>query len=105
MGILVWQDMPNGGAHVRWPLDGAEIKRSEEESAQFEQEWTAIIRLLQNHPSIVAWVPFNEAWGQFRTLHWTERTRPPPSLSRSNERLAWVCSLASMDSASERAAV
>jgi hypothetical protein len=75
MGLLVWQDMPNGGAHVRWPLDGAEIKRSEEESAQFEREWSAIIRSLHNHPSIVAWVPFNEAWGQFRTLHWTERTR------------------------------
>ncbi len=75
MGILVWQDMPNGGAHVRWPLDGVEIKRSEEESAQFEREWSAIIRSLQNHPSIVAWVPFNEAWGQFRTLHWTEHTR------------------------------
>ena len=75
MGLLVWQDMPNGGAHVRWPLDGAEIERSKEESAQFEREWSAIIRSLHNHPSIVAWVPFNEAWGQFRTLHWTERTR------------------------------
>ncbi|MDP6035081.1 MAG: hypothetical protein QGG55_03470, partial [Verrucomicrobiota bacterium] len=59
----------------RWPLDGAEIERSEEESAQFEREWSAIIRSLKNHPSIVAWVPFNEAWGQFRTLHWTKRTR------------------------------
>ncbi len=75
MGLLVWQDMPNGGGKPRWPLDGTEIKRSAEEGVQFEQEWTAIIRSLHNHPSIVAWVPFNEAWGQFRTAHWTKHTR------------------------------
>ena len=33
MGLLVWQDMPNGGGKPRWPLDGSEIKRSAEESA------------------------------------------------------------------------
>jgi hypothetical protein len=75
MGLLVWQDMPNGGGKPRWPLDGTEIERSAEESAQFEKEWGAIIRSLHNHPSIVAWVPFNEAWGQFRTVHWTGYTR------------------------------
>ena len=63
------------GAHVRWPLDGVEIERGKDESAQYEQEWSSIIRALYNHPSIVAWVPFNEAWGQFRTIHWTKRTR------------------------------
>jgi len=75
LGLLVWQDMPNGGAHVRWPLDGVEIERGKDESAQYEQEWSSIILALHNHPSIVAWVPFNEAWGQFRTIHWTKRTR------------------------------
>ncbi|HJM65837.1 MAG: glycoside hydrolase family 2 TIM barrel-domain containing protein [Roseibacillus sp.] len=75
MGLLVWQDMPNGGGSPRWPLDGVEIERSAGESAQFDREWTAIIRSLYNHPSIVAWIPFNEAWGQFRTEHWTRRTR------------------------------
>ena len=72
IGLLVWQDMPNGDAHARWPVDGTEIERSPESAAQFERELKALIDTHRNHPSIVAWVPFNEAWGQSRTVHWTE---------------------------------
>ncbi len=37
-------------------------------------EWDAIINTLHNFPSIVVWVPFNEAWGQFKTVEITEWT-------------------------------
>ena len=31
-------------------------------------ELSAMVDALEGHPSIVVWVPFNEAWGQHRTL-------------------------------------
>jgi hypothetical protein len=34
---------------------------------QFEAELWRLIEQRGNHPSIVAWVPFNEGWGQFDT--------------------------------------
>jgi beta-galactosidase len=36
--------------------------------AQFMGEFEAMIDALENHPCIVVWVPFNEAWGQHRTV-------------------------------------
>jgi hypothetical protein len=33
----------------------------------FKTEWKAIMDAHYNFPSIVVWVPFNEAWGQFKT--------------------------------------
>ena len=65
MGLLVWQDMPNGGVNARWPLDGTELRRAEKEKVQFDRELDALIDSHRNQVSIVAWVPFNEAWGQF----------------------------------------
>jgi len=73
MGLLVWQDMPNGGANARWPLDGTELRRDEKEKAQFDRELDALIDSHCNQVSIVAWVPFNEAWGQFDTARVTRR--------------------------------
>jgi hypothetical protein len=67
LGLLVWQDMPNGGTHARWPQDGEEIIRDAESATQFEHELKAMIDSRGNHPSIVCWVPFNEAWGQYDT--------------------------------------
>ncbi|MGQ9588921.1 MAG: glycoside hydrolase family 2 protein, partial [Planctomycetota bacterium] len=65
LGLLVWQDMPSGGGHAPWPRDGAEISRSEDSAAQYRRELEALLRGRGNHPSIVAWVLFNEGWGQF----------------------------------------
>ena len=31
-------------------------------------ELERMVQTLENHPSIVVWVPFNEAWGQHRTV-------------------------------------
>ena len=55
LGLPVWQDMPSG-----WN-DSPEARR------EFEAELRAMLDDLHNAPSIVAWVPFNEKWGQFDT--------------------------------------
>lgn len=70
LGVLVWQDMPNGDAYLG--KDGKDIQRSPESAGQFEVELTRIIDSLCNHPSIVMWVPFNEGWGQFDTARIAE---------------------------------
>ncbi len=87
LGMLVWQDMVNGGEkyntflvgylptlfpgmasrikdhHYRWFGRGNEEGRRE-----WLAECEATVRLLYNHPSIVVWVPFNEGWGQFDAI-------------------------------------
>ncbi|MCA9260784.1 MAG: family 43 glycosylhydrolase, partial [Planctomycetales bacterium] len=40
----------------------------DEQHAQFMLELGRMIDALENHPSIVLWVPFNERWGQHRTV-------------------------------------
>jgi hypothetical protein len=67
LGLLVWQDMPSGDEKGLWPLDGTEITRSEESAQQFKSELKCMVDFAHNFPSIVVWVPFNEAWGQFET--------------------------------------
>ena len=79
LGLLVWQDMPSGDKHAPWnPTgghDGQEIERSQESADNFRSEWKAIIDDLRHFPSIVVWVPFNEAWGQFDTVAITKFTQ------------------------------
>lgn len=82
LGMLVWQDMPSGdlgGNHwdMRPGLHSGrklEKERSSESEAIFKKEWKAIIDALYHFPSIVMWIPFNEAWGQFKTEDITEWT-------------------------------
>lgn len=83
LGILVWQDMPNGGRSPQWQMreyfSGTELKRSAESEANYRAEWKAIMDFLYSNPSIVCWVPFNEAWGQFKTqeiVEWTKAYDP-----------------------------
>jgi hypothetical protein len=83
LGLLVWQDLPNGDKSAPWRgpsgIDGQEMERTAESKAIFERELKAMIASLYNHPSIVIWVPFNEGWGQFdtvRILNWTKQLDP-----------------------------
>ncbi len=83
LGILVWQDMPNGGEGPQWQMrkyfDGPEFRRTAESEAIYRKEWKGIMDYLYSHPSIVSWVPFNEAWGQFKTeeiADWTKAYDP-----------------------------
>ena len=66
LGILVWQDMPNGDRHIG--RKDPDIQRTPESAAQFKQELQAMIRGRYNHPSIIMWVPYNEGWGQWNTV-------------------------------------
>lgn len=80
LGLMIWQDMPSA-----MPKDHPSVKRNggdnltftEGEDATYRRELEAEIRNLSNFTSIVAWVPFNEGWGQHDT----------------NEILQWVKSL------------
>jgi len=65
LGLMVWQDMPNGDRHIR--DNEPDLKRSEESATQFELELKRVIYAFRNHPCIVMWVPFNEGWGQYDT--------------------------------------
>lgn len=82
LGILVWQDMPSGdlGGNI-WDMQPGKIsngshdkQRSAASEAIYKKEWKSIMDVLHNFPSIVIWVPFNEAWGQFKTKEITEWT-------------------------------
>ncbi len=77
LGLLVWQDMPNGDRHVR--RGEGEIARLAESAEQFERELNALVDTHFNHPCIVMWVPFNEGWGQYdteRIVQWIRKLDP-----------------------------
>jgi len=78
-GILVWQDMPSGDANPRWQMrnyfNGLELQRSKLSEENFMQEWKEIMDLTYSNPSVVVRVPFNEAWGQFKTAEIAEWTK------------------------------
>jgi len=65
LGLMVWQDMPNGDRHIRG--NEPDLQRSEASAEQFELELTRVIEAFRNNPCIVMWVPFNEGWGQYDT--------------------------------------
>lgn len=81
IGLLVWQDMPNrnGRQSPQWLdtkfFDGKELVRSAESEANYRKEWKEIMDYLYSYSSIVMWVPFNEAWGQFKTEEITAWTK------------------------------
>lgn len=80
MGMLVWQDMPSGDLGNNWESRpgiygrATDQQRTAESESIFRAEWKEIMQDLHNFQSIVVWVPFNEAWGQFKTkeiVEWT----------------------------------
>lgn len=82
-GIIVWQDMPSGDRSPQWQnhnyFNGSEFTRSEASEANYRKEWKEIIDMLYSYPCVGVWVPFNEAWGQFKTpeiVAWTKQYDP-----------------------------
>jgi len=75
LGLLVWQDMPNGwaGEGARGFQDGK--PRSKGAADQFEHELRTMIEQHYNSPSIGLWVIFNESWGQYDTPRLTDMVR------------------------------
>ncbi|WP_302391242.1 glycoside hydrolase family 2 protein, partial [Eggerthella sinensis] len=97
LGMLVWQDMVSGGSPLSawhssykptffrssWsgyaddtPQHYGHLSAG---SAAFRDEWTdacaGTVGYLRNHPSIIAWVLFNEGWGQFEARTAVELVR------------------------------
>lgn len=83
LGMLVWQDQVSGGPSPKWHwLDPERDKRDKrpEPDAPKDADWPdeahalwmnglrGMIDQLGSHPCIVVWTPFNEAWGQHRTM-------------------------------------
>ncbi len=82
IGMIVWQDMPNGGGPFKLPLHSImplflrmdALRDSDPEPfgrqdaghrARFERELAEMVDALGSAPCIACWVPFNEGWGQF----------------------------------------
>lgn len=83
LGIIVWQDMPSGDKNPEWQMrkyfDGRERQRSAVSEANYRKEWKEIMDYLYSYPCVGVWVPFNEAWGQFKTqeiAEWTKELDP-----------------------------
>lgn len=78
-GIIVWQDMPSGDSGPEWQsrqyFTGTEKKRSADSEAYYRQEWKEIMDCLYSYPCIGVWIPFNEAWGQFKCQEIAEWTK------------------------------
>ena len=94
LGMVVWQDMVNGGScYKHWfvtylatlmswmkismrdiypKLLSRETRAGRHE---FVREMKETVQLLKGHPSIAAWVIFNEGWGQFQTEDMTRILR------------------------------
>ena len=51
MGFIVWSEMPSM------------YSNTENSRKVFEREWILAVNQQRNHPSVFAWVPFNESWG------------------------------------------
>lgn len=82
LGIVVWQDMPSlaanlpGGQWGEWGYEtGWDYPLTETAKDTYYKEWGEIIAQLKKYPSIVVWVPFNEAWSQFDTGKAVDFTR------------------------------
>jgi hypothetical protein len=78
LGLLVWQDMPRCAGELA-PDAAGDVERPAAQEEIFSREWEAIIKTYRHFPSIIAWVPFNEGWGQFKTneiLAWTKKLDP-----------------------------
>ena len=66
MGLLVWQDFPSiSDVHNTGGI-------SAEYRDNFAVEYTRWMEQRGNQPSIILWVVFNEAWGQFDTVEVTK---------------------------------
>jgi hypothetical protein len=91
LGMLVWQDMVNGGGRYNPALIGvpalaARARVDDRRYGLFARDDTAArehwlgelgetIRLLGSTVSLAMWVPFNEGWGQFDAAAVCERVR------------------------------
>lgn len=108
IGMVVWQDMPNGGGTYNMlfvtalPNASERIARGikdhhykifarddKEGREQFYKELEGMIDLLYNYPCIALWTPFNEGWGQFDARVASEKIRALDPDRLINEACGW----------------
>ena len=80
LGMLVWQDMVNGGSRYRWLTTQRPARRwspipdrlhvlfgrtDRSGRQEFRAEVRATVELLRGVPCLAVWTPYNEGWGQF----------------------------------------
>ena len=94
LGMLVWQDMVNGGGEYDMPLvcylptllpvvgrtfrDSHYrllVRNNPDNRLQWTRECLETVEHLKNFPCIGVWVPFNEGWGQFDAVKITALIR------------------------------
>ena len=94
LGMVVWQDMVNGGGPVHkiletylptlFPPLGTHLpdrlypllsRQDAGARRRFEADLRRMIRQLYNCPCIGMWVPFNEGWGQFDAVRISEEVK------------------------------
>jgi beta-galactosidase len=71
LGMMIWQDQVSASNNPRWTRLQPNPKDAEwpdEAHRQFMIELENMVDHLESYPCIVVWVPFNEAWGQHRTM-------------------------------------
>ena len=108
IGMLVWQDMPNGGGaynmafvagianlsdSIAREMSDSNYRRFKREDPegrrQYCRDLTGMVKQLYNHPCIAAWVPFNEGWGQFDAAKITEKLRGLDKTRLINQACGW----------------
>ena len=101
LGMAVWQDMPSiaanlpGGQWGEWGYDtGWDYPLSDAAKGTYYREWGQIIDQLRNHPCILVWVPFNEAWAQFDTpavVDFTRKQDPTRLVNSASGGNSYLC--------------
>lgn len=108
LGMLVWQDMPNGGGaynmafvagianfsdSIAREMSDSNYRRFKREDPegrrQYCRDLTGMVKHLYNHPCIAVWVPFNEGWGQFDAAKITAKLRGPDKTRLINQACGW----------------
>lgn len=108
LGMLVWQDMPNGGGaynmafvagianfsdSIAREMSDSNYRRFKREDAegrrQYCRDLTGMVKQLYHHPCIAVWVPFNEGWGQFDAAKITEKLRRLDKTRLINQACGW----------------
>lgn len=102
LGMLVWQDMINGGGKYNLPLITYPLwidrpmkdshyrlfaRKEAESRAQYRTDLEAMLRHLISVVSIAVWVPFNEGWGQFdaaKTAAWVREYDPTRTIDHAS---------------------
>lgn len=90
LGLLVWQDMPSGGVGQGGNREKEGEMGDPAVAKQFESELQRMIEQCGNHPSIIMWIVFNEAWGQYETSRLTQWVKSLDSSRIVNSASGWA---------------